>query len=76
MKSNTTYLRTCQFFFVVACCFGTNFALSYLQFVHANNWAAWRPGIGIAMLFVSMVLSFIGFARNAQRVSSQTAPGA
>ena len=67
MKSNNTYLRICQFFFVVACCFGSNFALSYLQFVHDGSWAAWRPGIGIALLFTSMVLSFVGYARVAQR---------
>ena len=76
MKSNTTYFRICQFFFVFACCFGSNFALSYLQFVHGSSWAAWRPGIGIALLFTSMVLSFVGYARLAQRASSHPAPNA
>ena len=74
MKSNTTYLRICQFFFIVGCTFGSNFALSYLQFAHDTGWAAWRPGIGIALLFISMVLSFVGYARVAQRSISRPAP--
>lgn len=76
MKSNDIYLRTCQLFFVLACCVGGKFALSYLDFVHGNTWAAWRPGVGIALLFTSMVLSFVGYTRIAQRSSGHPAPNA
>ncbi len=76
MNSNTIYLRICQFFFVLACCVGGKFALSYLDFVHDGGWAAWRPAIGIALLFTSMVLSFVGYARVAQRSSSRPTPSA
>ena len=67
MKPSPPYFRLCLFAFVVACCVGINFALSYLNFVTAHGWPAWRPGVGIALLFASMLLSFIGYAKCVQR---------
>ncbi len=61
MKPSRLYFGSCQLAFVLACSVGDSFALSYLRFVHANNWLAWCPGVGIAFLFASMVVSFVGY---------------
>ncbi len=66
MKSGFTYFRLCHVVFIIACCVGTSSALSYLNLVTPHDWATWRPLLGIALLFASMLLSFIGYAKTIQ----------
>lgn len=63
MKPETVYFRLCFAGFLLACIVGLKFAMSYLDIAHGNDWAVWRPGIGILLIFSSMVMSFIGYAR-------------
>ena len=74
LKSCPAYFRVCWFIFLLACCYGINLALSYLHFVHDGSWAAWKPGIGITLIFVSALLSFIGYARAVRRFDPPHAP--
>jgi hypothetical protein len=71
MKPSTAYFYLCVSVYALASSVGVNFALTYVDFVHVNNGAAWRPGIGIALLFTSMTLSFVGhcYSWSAGRVS-------
>ena len=67
MKPNLAYFRLCLGIFIVACCVGVDFAFSYVSLAHGNDWAAWRPGVGIGLLLLSMVMSFVGYARSVRR---------
>lgn len=75
MKYSVPYFRLCQGVFILACVFGVHFAMSYIDFVHGNTWAAWRPGIGIALLFASTVMSFVGYGLRVQRDRDKPVPG-
>ena len=67
MKNTSIYFRICLLMFILANGIGMSFALTYINPAHTNNWAAWRPGIGVALLHASLVMCFIGQALYEQR---------
>ena len=69
MKRYPAYFYVCLIAYLSACLLGLKWAISYQELVTREmigNFSAWRPGIGIAILFIATTLNFAFMALQVQ----------
>ena len=69
MKRYPIYFYACLIAYLSACLLGLKWAISYQELVTremVGNFSAWRPAIGIAILFVALTLNFACMALQVQ----------
>ncbi len=69
MKPYPIYFYACLIAYLMACLLGLKWAVSYQELVTQDavaTFSAWRPGIGIAILFVAATLNFTFMALQVQ----------